>query len=59
MNIKRKKKLPGPAPQILEIEGNWRDALKHMLTAGARTNVLSGEGAGKTAKKAGKKKRKG
>jgi len=27
----RKKKAPGPKPEVLKLEGNWKDAIKESL----------------------------
>jgi hypothetical protein len=30
--IKPKRRNPGPAPEVLKIEGNWKDAVKRALS---------------------------
>jgi hypothetical protein len=29
--LTRKKKIPGPKPEVLKLEGNWKDAIKESL----------------------------
>jgi hypothetical protein len=29
---KRQRKPPGPAPEVLKIEGNWKDAMKKLIS---------------------------
>jgi hypothetical protein len=33
---KRKRRNPGPAPEVLKIEGDWKDAIKKALQRSVR-----------------------
>lgn len=30
--IERKRRNPGPAPEVLKIEGDWKDAMKKLIS---------------------------
>ncbi len=38
-----KKAKPGPKPETLKIEGDWKDAVKHVMTRGKPPKRKEGE----------------